>query len=734
MDHSPNNTTAHHSTVELANCKIELRTDLSFHLQEYQGAPCYLIEDEINSRFFRVGMAEYHFISLMNGSTKIAQAIAQTAAQLGDQALNEQDAITIAKWLIDSGLATTDASRSSGRLMESFDESDRKKKMAKMNPVSPKFPLFNPDQLLTRLNAAVGWLFSFPLFVVWCAIVATAVYLVGTNWDSLTNSQSMIFTNDNWIWLGLTWIILKLLHETAHGIACKRYEGDVNQCGVVLIVMIPLPFVDVTSSWRFTSKWHRIYVAAAGMYVELFLAAIATIVWANTDGVIQQHAFNVMLAGSITTIFFNANPLMRFDGYYILSDWLELPNLGTHGQQWMSWYGKKTYLGMDVKQPSWPEKRTWMIATYAILALCWKVLICVGLALAAESLFFGAGVVLAAIAVMFWVVWPIGKLLKMVFIGEETQQRPSRLRFCVLTTALAVAGWAFLTYVPWYARIKAPAIVDYQESFEIRTPVGGFLSEIFVEPGQVVQAGHLLARLDNRNVDTDVEKLLIEIEANEVRTRQLRNDANMAGVDIELKNREALVEQLEERYQQQRNLNICAKSGGMVDADELRSLVGQYLAPGHMLCTIQTGGRKEVHAMISQHDFASFEKRIQQDVDVHVWGTGPGYFPAKMSHLNPRGRVDLPHPAFSATAGGALPVKYRAPDAQQSDNEGPLELVDPHFLARLQLSDADSDRLRSGQPATVSFRTVRGSVGDVLSEKISIWFRKMRKQAQAMKL
>ncbi len=734
MDTSPNNSTAHHSTVELANCKLELRTDLEFHLQEYQGAACYLIEDEINSRFFRVGMAEYHFISLMNGSTKIAQAIAQTASQMGDQALSEQDAITIAKWLIDSGLATTEASRSAGRLMESFDESDRKKRIAKMNPVTPKFSLFNPDRFLTHLNAAFGWVFSFPMFLIWCGIVATALYMVGANWDAITSSQSMIFTSDNWIWLGLTWVILKVLHEIAHGLACKRFEGDVNQCGLVLIVMIPLPFVDVTSSWRFTSKWQRIYVAAAGMYVEIFLAAVATIVWAYSDGVIQQHAFNVMLAGSVTTVFFNANPLMKFDGYYMLSDWLELPNLGTHGQQWTSWVGKKYYLGMDVKQPSWPEKRTWMIATYAVLALVWKVLIWVGLALAAESLFFGAGVVLAAIALVFWIAWPIVKLLKMVFIGEETQQRPGRLRFCLLTSGLALAAWATFAYVPWYARIKAPAIVDFQESLEIRTPVGGFLSEIFVQPGDVVKAGQLLARLDNISVDADVEKLLIELQANDIRARRLRNDENISGVDVQSKNREALLEQLAERQTQQENLEVRAKSSGIVDADDLDALLGQYLAPGHMLCTIQTDSQKEVHAMISQHDFESFQQRIDEDVDVHIWGMGTGYFSARMSHLNPRGRVDLPHPAFSATAGGPLPVKYRAPDAQQSDDQGPLELVDPHFLARVKLSDSDSKRFRSGQPAIVSFRTKRGSIGEVLSEKVTIWLRKMRQQAKAMSL
>ena len=296
--------------MELSNCKLQLRADLSFHLQEYNGAPCYLVEDELNSRFFRIGMAEHHLISLMDGKTTISKAISQSATQLGDQAIDEQDAITICKWLIDSGLATTDASRTSGRLIEAHEKADHKKRMQKMNPVTPKFSLFNPDSFLTKVNGLFGWVFSFPLFLLWCVVVGVALYQVAANWDLITNSSS-VFSRDNWIGLGIAWILLKLLHETAHGVACKRFGGDVRQCGIVLIVMIPLPFVDVTSSWRFPSKWQRIFVAGAGMYVEIFCAAVAAIVWCNSDvGVIRQAAFNVMLAGSITTIFFNANPLM----------------------------------------------------------------------------------------------------------------------------------------------------------------------------------------------------------------------------------------------------------------------------------------------------------------------------------------------------------------------------------------------------------------------------------------
>jgi putative peptide zinc metalloprotease protein len=733
MDSTEHSSMGHHSTVELSNCKLHLRSDLSFHLQEYQGAACYLIEDEFNSRFFRVGLAEYHLISLLDGSTTISHAISKTAVEMGDQAIPEQDAITICKWLIDCGLATTDASRTSGRMVESFEKSDRKKRLAQINPVTPRFPLFNPDRALTQLSNLMGWLFSIPMFLLWCGFVGTAIYQVSANWDMITRSQSVVLSRDNWIWLVLTWMLLKVLHETAHGIACKRFGGDVRQCGIVLIVMIPLPFVDVTSSWRFPSKWQKIYVAAAGMYVEIFLAAVAAIIWSHSElGPVRQHAFNFMLAGSITTLLFNANPLMRFDGYYILSDWLEMPNLGSHGQQWMKWVGKKFYLGLDVDQPSWPEGRGWIVAIYAILALFWRILICAGLAIAAESLFFGAGVVLASFAIVLWAVWPIGKLLRMVFIGEATRQRPSRIRFCLLTSMLGFACWGICTEVPWYARVKAPAIVDFQESHEVRTPVGGFLDEIFVCNSQFVRRGELLARLENRDIKTDVEQLQIELASNELRMRQLREREQMAAYDVESKNRDALKTKLDEKSEQQMELEVRASADGIVVADELDSQLGTHFAPGQKLCTIESESRKEIVAMVSQRDYELFKHRVGQPVEVHLWGNGQGYLPARLNQLNPRGRVDLPHPAFGAASGGPLPVKYRTPSVETEDsNQDPMELIDPRFLARVELSQVDSQRIRSGQPGFVSFRTSRGSIGEVISEKISVWIRNMRKLNQA---
>lgn len=729
------NATPHHSTVELANCKLELRADLCFHLQEYRGIPCYLIEDEFNSRFFRIGIAEYRFICSLDGSTTIAQATAKNASH-GEDALGEKEATNVCKWLIDNGLASTGASRSSNRLMEASSKSDKRKTVARLNPVSQKFLLFNPNRFLTQICPMSGWIFSLPMFLVWCGVVLGAIFQIVTHWDEACGSQSRVFARNNWVWLGLSWLLLKLIHETAHGLACKRLGGDVRQCGIVLIMMLPLPFVDVTSSWRFPSKWLRILVAAAGMYVELFVAAMAAIVWSLADdGLIRQHAYNFMLAGSITTLLFNANPLMRFDGYYMLSDWLELPNLGTHGQQWLKWVGKKFYLGMDEKRPSWPEGRGWIVACYAILALIWKVIICIGLTIAAESLLFGAGVALTMGAVLFWVVWPLAKLIRLVFIGQRHQQRPGRLRFCILTLAVGATLWTLATQTPWYSRVEAPAIVDYQHRIEVRTPVAGFLADLFVSQGQIVKRGHVLARLENVELDAEIQQLKVQLESSNLRMRQFRQQASMAAYDAELENRTALAQRLTERQSQQRRLLIVANADGVVNADDLDSKQGRFFSPGSKICNIESDEHKEVHALVAQHDFDLFQQRMGKSVNVHVWGSGPGHFPARLSDLNSRARLEIPHPALGANAGGPLPVRNRIDlDGEPQSNQSQLELVNPRFLARVQLPASASLQFKCGQPAMISFRTTRGSIGEVLWESFSQWIRTIKKRSQTASL
>ena len=273
-------------------------------------------------------MPEYTFLIQLDGRRSIAEAVGRAAARLGPQALSEHEALALCHWAMESQLAQPLGGEGTARIAAAAARHERQRVRAMANPLCVRIPLIDPDWLLSRIAGWCGWVFTWPALAVWIGMVGYALYLAGSGWARIESSAAVILDRDNWLRLAAAWVLLKVLHETAHGLACKRYGGTVGSAGITLLFFMPLAYVDVTSSWRFRSKWQRIATAAAGIYAELFVASIATIVWATSSpGILQTVALNIALTAGVSTLVFNANPLVRFDGYFILSDLLEIPNL-----------------------------------------------------------------------------------------------------------------------------------------------------------------------------------------------------------------------------------------------------------------------------------------------------------------------------------------------------------------------------------------------------------------------
>ena len=211
----------------------------------------------------------------------------------------------------------------------------------------------------------------------------------------LLASSHLIFSPHNWLSMAIVWVLLKIAHELAHALACKRYGGEVRDMGLVFILFAPAAYVDVTSCWRFSSKWQRMHVAAAGMYVELVLAAMAAIAWSQTDSLVVRHwLFNVILMASVSTLLFNANPLMRFDGYYLLADLLEIPNLSPEGSRFVQQLGSRIFFGSRPAGQSPLGWRGCSFACYGLAAWLWRLAVCGSLLAASAILWQGAGLML----------------------------------------------------------------------------------------------------------------------------------------------------------------------------------------------------------------------------------------------------------------------------------------------------------------------------------------------------
>ncbi|HEY6564849.1 MAG TPA: hypothetical protein VIY86_10160, partial [Pirellulaceae bacterium] len=402
---------AWHSTVDLVNVALTLREDLRFTLQQYGDQPCYVIEDNQNSRFFRVGLPEYTFISLLDGTTTVREALAHTSSILGAHAFTEADAASICKWLVESQLAYSTASQAHDRLWEQTEKASSRKRWQRVNPLVIRLPLLHPDRWIRHVTDWLGGWFSGLGVLLWLTLGAVAIQQLFAHWSRLPTESMHLLAADNLVWLFATWSLLKIAHELSHGVACKRFGGEVREAGFMLILFAPVPYVDVTSAWRFTSKWQRIVVSIAGMYTELFLASLATLVWIHTDSLrTAQHAYNVMITASLMTVLFNANPLMRFDGYYILSDFLEIPNLSGLGQQFLWYLVRRFGMGIKVRPAQLAGWKRAFVYVYAVAALLWRILVSASILLAASVLWEGIGIGLAVGAGIAWTASPLRRL------------------------------------------------------------------------------------------------------------------------------------------------------------------------------------------------------------------------------------------------------------------------------------------------------------------------------------
>ena len=357
--------------------KFTLRNELKFDSRTQNGKTFVVIEDPIRSKYFQVGAREYRFIASVDGNKTGREIIEALNVKLpvGEKPYTEQTATEVCQWLMQSNLVFGNSVDNAKRLGQQVKASNRAKMIGLLNPISFKFNLFNPNSALAAVQPYVQWWFSSWFAVIWCVVAIYASTLMYTNWSKMGAASTGILSEHSWIWLLVTWILLKVVHETAHGVACRRYGGEVPEAGVLLLLFTPMAFVNVTSMWRFPNRWHRMVVSGAGMYVELFISFVSLIVWTRTEGVIADICFNIFLMASVTTILFNANPLMRFDGYFLLSDALAIPNLYTKGTNWFGDRLKSVFFGTPLTPNLCPQSELRTASIYGSMAFFWNCLL-----------------------------------------------------------------------------------------------------------------------------------------------------------------------------------------------------------------------------------------------------------------------------------------------------------------------------------------------------------------------
>lgn len=707
---------------------------------------CFHVEDPLRRKFFRVGFAEYTLLSQFDGRRSLPEVAESANRALGADAFSEADVLAVIQWGLQNGLLKMESkergandfpmscqhdAQASGLDDDGDHHSLARRANFVPNPdttsappplrkvqwslLSIRIPLGCPDRWCAQVSPWVDWLFGKTAFIAWLVLIAMAASEVAVNWSHFVTSTADILVPSNWLGLGLAWVVLKAVHESAHALVCKRHGGEVREVGIAFLFFAPVAYVDVTSCWRFASKWPRIQTAAAGMYAEMAIAALAVLIAGQADSLVEQHFFdNIAVMASVTTVLFNLNPLSRFDGYYILTDWCRVPNLYARGRQAAQQFAARRLLGSSTAV----EPQSWLLVAYGFATWLWSLTVVVGIVLAASMYWHGLGLVLSALIVVSWMRSTVTRLIR---TARQTSSASNRSRFgwLVRSTAILATGAALLMFVPWPFANTAPGVIEFTSRSVVRSESAGFVTRVLVQDGETVVEGQSLVELQNEELERELRDLELEIEQSRLRERLVVEQHDTAAVQIEQQQRDSLQRRVAERQRQVERLTLRAPITGVVSNRQLVTLRGSFIAAGTELLSIGDPTQREFVAAVRQEDLAVTQSLIEQPVVVHLHGRGD--VPGRLQRIHPRASTTPEHLCLCAPFGGPLPVQS-LPDevANRSRSTSNFELLQPHFRLTFTLEDQSTPQPFAGEIGWINLDH-RQTCGQHLLTWLSRW-------------
>ena len=719
------------NTRDLGHEKLQLCDDVLVWPVHECGELVYRFEIPSLHRFYRVGYAEYVLISLLDGKTTLPQACGLSAAKLGPNAPTAAQANAIARWLITNELAHVVTQRPplrdphTARPSRESSLSVSQTIFHRFNPFWMKVPVPKADKWLQGTARKLSPLLSSTAVICGLILMLVAGMQFLRYGPEFIASSGETFHSSNWMQLLVTWISLKLLHELGHAVACARTGSEVHDGGLIFVLFAPLAYVDVTSCWRLSSRWSRLLVSAAGIYVELVIAAFAFLLWTHVSDVQTQHLlYNVVIMAGVSTFLFNANALMRFDGYYILADLIEIPNLYSEGMAAVMRVAKRVVLGQHVEKSRLDGWRARFVLAYGVAAVLWRILVCLSLAIAASVMFSGGGIALAVLGIWIWVSGPIIHL-----VGNAVElSRIDLARFLrgvIISSVALTLGYFVLFRCPFPTSIRVPAVVQHRPESIVRCRSNGFVSTVHVENGSTVRKGDLLLEINNDELSNQISQLEVRMQKFEARIKRAKNEHDAAKEYVLRQSLMAVKERRQNLKRQSQGLRLTAPSDGIVIARNLDAITGTYLNEGDAILVIGDLRSKEVIALVGQRLVDDVRSQVPSPVTIRT----AAFVRAggNLERVEPRATDDLTFRSLAATEGGQLPVR-------ESFNEGDgstLSLVEPCFHARIQADPTAAESLVAGMRAEVYIGYQTTPIAIRARESIaSLWYSAKREATQ----
>ena len=707
-----------------------MRPDLKVVRIPYQRTPSWVVKDPVSLKYYRFQAEQFKILELVDGARSLEQIRDDFQREFPSSHLSLEEIQQLVSDLYKSSLVYSTRYGQGPALMKVHRENAYKKFWNGVrNILYLRLPGWDPETTLSWMLPFFGWIFSPIGMFLWFLIVVSASSLLLVQFDEFQQRLPEFQQFFGWQNLLSMWFILggaKILHEFGHGLSCKYYGGECHEMGVMLLVFSPALYCDVSDSWMLKNKWHRIMIGAAGMYVEGFLSSLAIFGWWFSEPGWFHHAcLNLVFVSAISTVIFNANPLMRYDGYYMLSDYLEIPNLRPKAdkmlQEAFSWY----CLGVENRpDPFMPQSgRHWFIL-FAIAAWLYKWFI-----LFAILLFFysflkpyelqSIGIALAVISIVSMVGSMSWNLYKIV--STPRRDPMSKLKIGVSLTVLATAI-ALILMVPFPWSLEAPLVIEPLNVQHIYTTTPGRLVEMKAERGEIVQKGDLLARLTNFEKEQEYIRLDREAKVQRIEITIQRQLEDFAKERLAKEKLQTLEKQMADYAVQLQELQLVAPITGKVieppliptpKLDKISTTLprwygtpldtrnmGATFEPRTHILSIAPNDHFQAILVIDQADRADL--RVGGVVRIKLDDLPDRTFHGTVKEISER-HLEIAPQALSNKAGGDLPTV--------SDKEGRERLTSIAYQATVVL-DQDVTLLKSGMRGKARFLVEKRSLGD----------------------
>lgn len=706
---SSNSSTFSETWHRIAAIRVSLRPSVEAYRTHFRGERWHVLEDGFSNQFLRVRPAVWDFLARLDGRRSVGEVWNQMLASHPEEAPGQEEVVKILAQLYQNNLICGNIPPDSAAAFQRHRKRRQRETRNRFRSILFfKVPLLDPDTFLSRTLPAAGWLFSRFGFILWLAVLGSAIKVLLDNWNEFASGASSVLAPSNLPLLYIAMAGIKLLHELGHGYSCKKYGGEVHVLGLMLLVFTPVPYVDASSSWRFRSKWRRIVVAGAGVYVELLVAAVAVFVWEGaTSEWLRALAFNLVFIASVSTILFNLNPLLRFDGYYILSDWIGVPNLNQRAnRQWKYLMEARAFGIRRLQSPSNSTPEASFYLFWGGAAWVYRLVLFAGILLYVADQFLLLGLLIAITGLITMVILPIGKVIG--YLARSPRLERNRPRAIRVTIGLIVPVLAFLFLLPFPRSYNAPGVfrsVDYAVVF---TRAAGQVQPDFLPSGSAVRSGDVVARLANRELELELDSL--EARLREARSRErdliLRPGGGLNAIRQQI---EALEKRVAENRQRFAYLTVRAPVDGIWISPDFRHYEEAWLEKGTRVGEVVQPGALEFTAVVSQRDAAYLFSEPVRNPAILLRGLSEDPLAAIGYRIIPGQQQILPSPALGWNAGGSIAVDAEDQSGQRT-SESFFELVaelDPGSM-HAAIRHGMSGKLRSSlPPEPVAYRWIR---------------------------